>query len=55
MGSELNAVEAMVEVVWVDIHLEKDGGEYRAGVRFAEISTQDMASLRDLLRSLSSP
>jgi c-di-GMP-binding flagellar brake protein YcgR len=55
MGSELNAIEAIAEVVWVDIRLEKDGGDYRTGVRFAEISTEDMAKLMNLLRSLSSP
>jgi c-di-GMP-binding flagellar brake protein YcgR len=55
MGSELNAIEAMVEVVWVDIHLEKDEGEYRAGVKFAEISTEDMGRLMNFVRSLSSP
>jgi c-di-GMP-binding flagellar brake protein YcgR len=53
MGSELNAIETLVEVVWVDIHLEKDWGDYRTGVRFAEISTEDMGKLKSFLRSLS--
>ena len=53
MGSELNSFETLVEVVWVDVHLEKDWGDYRTGVRFAEISTEDMGKLKSFLRSLS--
>ncbi len=53
MGSELNAIEMLVEVVWVDIHLEKDWGDYRSGVRFVEISTGDLGKLKSFLGSLS--
>ena len=53
MGSELNAIETLVEVVWVDIHLEKDWGNYRTGVRFVEISAEDLGGLKNFLRSLS--
>jgi hypothetical protein len=53
MGSELNAVETLVEVVWVDVHLGKDWGDYRTGVRFVEISTEEMGKLKSFLRSLS--
>src|SRR4030042_3424983 len=53
MGSELNAVETLVEVVWVDVHLEKDWGDYRTGVRFVEIPTEEMDKLKSFLRSLS--
>jgi len=53
MGSELNAIETVVEVVWVDMYLEKDRGDYRTGVRFVEISTEDMGKLKNFLRSLS--
>jgi hypothetical protein len=53
MGSELNAIETVVEVVWVDMALEKDRGDYRTGVRFAEISTEDVGKLKNFLRSLS--
>jgi c-di-GMP-binding flagellar brake protein YcgR len=52
-GSELNAVEMLVEVVWVDIHLEKDWGDYRTGVRFVEISGEDLGKLKSFFRSLS--
>jgi hypothetical protein len=53
MGSELNALETVVEVVWVDMHLEKDQGDYRTGVRFVEISTEDVGKLKNFLSSLS--
>ncbi len=53
MGSELNSVETLVEVVWVDVHVGKDWGDYRTGVRFAEISAEDMGRLKGFLRSLS--
>jgi c-di-GMP-binding flagellar brake protein YcgR len=51
--SELNAIETLVEVVWMDIHLGKDWGDYRTGVRFVEISMEDMGKLKNFLRSLS--
>ena len=53
MGSELNAIERLAEVVWVDVHLGKDWGDYRTGVRFVEISTEEMDKLKSFLRSLS--
>jgi c-di-GMP-binding flagellar brake protein YcgR len=53
MGSDLNAIETVVEVVWVDMHLEKDRGDYRTGVRFVEISTEDVGKLKNFLSSLS--
>jgi hypothetical protein len=40
-------------VVWTDIHLGKDWGDYRTGVRFVEISEEYMGKLRNFLRSLS--
>jgi len=53
MDSEMNAIETRVEVVWVDLHLGMDWGEYRTGVRFVQISTEDLSTLRNFLRSLS--
>jgi c-di-GMP-binding flagellar brake protein YcgR len=55
VGSELKAIESIVEVVWVDIHPGEDWGDCRTGVRFVEISTEDMGKLMNFLRSLSSP
>jgi len=52
MGSQLNAIETLVEVAWMDIHLGKDWGDYRTGVRFAEISTEDIGKLKSFLKSL---
>ncbi len=53
MGSELNTIETVVEVVWADMHVEKERGDYRTGVRFVQISAEDMGKLQDFLRSLS--
>ena len=53
MGSELTAIETLVEVAWLDIHVEKGWGEYRTGVRFVEISTEDMGKVKTFLKSLS--
>jgi len=53
MGSELNTIETLVEVVWVDIHLGKERGDYRTGVRFVQISAEDLNRLQDFLKSLS--
>jgi c-di-GMP-binding flagellar brake protein YcgR len=52
-GSELNTTEMLVKVVWRDIHLEKDWGDYRTGVGFIDISPEDMTKLKNFLRSLS--
>jgi c-di-GMP-binding flagellar brake protein YcgR len=51
-GFELNTTEMLVKVVWMDIHLEKDWGDYRTGVRFIDISPEDMTKLKNFLRSL---
>ncbi len=53
MGSELNTIETVVEVVWADMHVEKERGDYRTGVRFVQISAEDVVKLQDFLRSLS--
>ncbi len=53
MGSELNTIETVVEVVWVDIHLDKERGDYRTGVRFVQISEEDVNRLQEFLKSLS--
>ena len=52
-GSELNTIEMLTEVVWRDIHLGKNGGDYRSGVKFVDISTKDLNRLKDFLVSLS--
>jgi c-di-GMP-binding flagellar brake protein YcgR len=52
-GSDLNIIEIQAEVVWEDIHLGKDWGDYRFGVRFIDISQDDLNRLKDFLRNLS--
>jgi hypothetical protein len=53
LGSELSTIETLVEVVWMDIHQGKDWGDYRCGVRFIDISPEDMTKLKNFLKSLS--
>jgi c-di-GMP-binding flagellar brake protein YcgR len=52
-GPDLNSIEALtqVQVVWKDTHGGKDGG-YRVGVKFIEISPEDMGKLKNLLKNL---
>jgi hypothetical protein len=51
-GSELKTIETLVQVVWVDIHLGKDWGDYRTGVKFVDISLENMDTLKTFLKSL---
>jgi hypothetical protein len=53
VGSDLNAIETVVEVVWVDLPLEKGREDYRTGVRFVEISTENVGKIKNFLKSLS--
>jgi c-di-GMP-binding flagellar brake protein YcgR len=53
LGSELNTIEVLAEVVWMDIHLGESWGDYRCGVRFIDISPEDMTKLKNFLKSLS--
>jgi c-di-GMP-binding flagellar brake protein YcgR len=52
-GSHLNSIEVMGEVVWMDIHLGKEWGDYRCGVKFTDISLYDLNKLKYFLKSLS--
>jgi c-di-GMP-binding flagellar brake protein YcgR len=52
-GTELKTIETLVQVVWMDIHLGKDWGDYRTGVEFVDISLDDLNMLKNFLRSLS--
>jgi c-di-GMP-binding flagellar brake protein YcgR len=51
-GTELNRIEALVEVAWTDIHLGEGWGDYRAGVIFLQISAEDVDRLKRFLESL---
>ena len=52
-GSGLSSIEVLAEVVWMDIHLGEDWGDYRCGVKFLDISSEDIDQLKNFLRSLS--
>ncbi len=54
-GAALETVETVVQVVWTDIRLSEDWGDYRTGVCFADISSEDLDKLMHFLRRLSSP
>jgi c-di-GMP-binding flagellar brake protein YcgR len=53
VGSDLESVECSVEVVWVDIHLGEGWGDYRSGVKFVDVSLEDVNKIRKFLKSLS--
>jgi len=50
-GPDLNSIEAVVQIVWTDIHVGKDG-EYRTGVKFLDISAEHLGELKSFLDSL---
>ncbi|HJW29306.1 MAG TPA: PilZ domain-containing protein [Saprospiraceae bacterium] len=51
--SGLNVIEAVVRVVWMDVHLKKDWSwDYRMGVRFEDISQTNMTTLKNFLTNL---
>jgi c-di-GMP-binding flagellar brake protein YcgR len=52
-GSEINSIEMLAEVAWIDIDLGEVWGDYRCGVRFIDISPEAMNNLKNFLRSLS--
>jgi c-di-GMP-binding flagellar brake protein YcgR len=52
-GSEINSIEMLAEVAWIDIDLGEVWGDYRCGVKFIDISPVAMNNLKNFLRSLS--
>ncbi len=49
--SDLRAIEMIAQVVWVDLHLE-ESSDYRTGLRFIEISVEDLNRLSRFLNEL---
>jgi c-di-GMP-binding flagellar brake protein YcgR len=49
-GPDLDSIEALVQVVWKDIHVGKDG-DYRTGMKFADVSAPDMDKLKKFLNA----
>lgn len=47
----LAAMEAIGEVVWIDLCLE-EGNEYRSGLKFIEVSADDLRRLKNFLHDL---
>jgi c-di-GMP-binding flagellar brake protein YcgR len=50
-GDELKSIDVVAEVVWTDLRLGEAWGEYRSGVKFIEISPEDLQILKDFLMS----
>jgi c-di-GMP-binding flagellar brake protein YcgR len=47
---DLNAIETMVQVVWMGVQVRKDWAwDYQTGVRFINISPEDAAVLKNFL------
>ncbi len=53
LGHTLKAIETTVQAAWIDIHLGEGWGDYRTGVRFLDISSEDLLRLKEFLKSLS--
>ncbi len=51
--SELNTIETLAEVVWINTQLGEGENHYRSGVKFIHISPEDMTKLKNFLASLS--
>ncbi len=49
----LNTIETLVEVVWVTAQLGEGEKHYRSGVRFINISPEDVTKLKNFSASLS--
>jgi len=52
-GPELNAIEMLVQVVWVNTQLGEGEKHYRSGVKFTNISPEDMTKLKNFIVNLS--
>ncbi len=50
-GSDLDSIKMLSQVVWTD--QVGDDGSYRSGVRFVDISSEDMNRFETLLKKLS--
>ena len=49
--SGLNTIDMLVEVVWINPQLAEGEKHYRSGVRFTNISPEDMAKLKEFSAS----
>lgn len=53
LSSGLSVIEMVTQVVWMESHPGKHWGDHRTGVRFIEISPDDLCNLKNYLGSLS--
>ena len=53
LDTGLTTLEGLVQVVWTDLHLGAGWGDHATGVKFVEISPEDLTKLKSFLRSLS--
>ena len=51
-GSELNMMEIVNQVIWMEFRKEKDRGDYRTGVEFVDITLEKQCTLKTFLSSL---
>jgi len=51
-GPSLVTIDALVEIVWMDMEAAEGSGEYRSGVKFLDISEEAMSKLRVFLEDL---
>jgi c-di-GMP-binding flagellar brake protein YcgR len=51
-SSGRNTIEMVTQVVWMESHPEKHRGDCRTGVRFVEVSPDDLRNLKNYLGSL---
>jgi len=49
--SGLNTIEMLVEVVWINTQLAEGEKDYRSGVKFTNISQEDMTKLKEFSAS----
>ena len=52
-GPELNAIEMLVQVVWMNTQLGEGEKHYRSGVKFTNVSPEDMTKLKNFMVNLS--
>ena len=52
-GFELNTIEMIAEVVWMNTHLGEGEKSYRSGVRLIDIPPEDRTKFKNFLATLS--
>ena len=53
LGSPMNTVGPLSEVVWVGLQLDETWLDYQSGVKFIEISPEDLKRLKHFFSSIS--